>query len=53
MVRVGYWCLKEWPKPLYSKLYETGMLLLILAYTLIILDRFISRLEWYELDTGA
>ena len=37
MVRVGYWCLKEWPKPLYSKIYETGMLLLILVYPLIIM----------------
>ena len=30
VVRVGYWCLKEWKRPLFSRLYETGMLILIL-----------------------
>ncbi len=37
MTHVGYWCVKEWPTPLYSKLYETGMLLLILVYPVIIM----------------
>lgn len=37
VVRTGYWCLKEWAKPLYSKLYETGMLILILIGPLTIM----------------
>ena len=37
MVRIGYWCLKEWSRSLFSKLYETGMFILILILPLIIM----------------
>ena len=26
-VRKGYWCIKQWEKPVYAKSYEVGMLL--------------------------
>ena len=25
--RKGYWCIKDWPQPVYSQLYEVGMLM--------------------------
>ena len=33
-----YWCYKTWPTPFTAKLYEVGMLLLILVFPLCVMS---------------
>lgn len=33
-MRVAYWCIKEWQDPVHEKLYELGMLLVVLVIPL-------------------
>ena len=37
-VRIGYWCVKEWPQPLYEQIYELSMFVLILLLPLSVMS---------------